>query len=322
MSTHLAAHAHGRRHRAHDVLDAVLLLFVVALVAFFWPSSLGGRTRLIVVEGHSMEPTIHFGDLVITWDDNNPKVGDIIVYHVPAGQVGAGQLIIHRVKSIRPNGTYETQGDNKKEPDVFEITNHDIVGSPVTSLPHVGRLIGISSSPLVLGLALGTLVTIVLWPKKVRSKSSPAGSPAGSDESPLVDFDALARQWLEEQLAGSAIVEERRPVRVDATPDESIRLFGETNTELGERAVRLGGPTHLGQAQQSWEAEVFDLGDRADLLGPEWGLDASDASLSHGWEELRGVPFVSDVDIDVARPSPAQRVGDVVPHVEVGVSSW
>jgi signal peptidase len=179
---------------------------MVAAVWLLWPASLGGHTRLIAVEGKSMEPTYHLGDAVIARTNATPRVGDIIIYHVPKGQPAAGLLIIHRVHAIWPDGTYQTQGDNRISPDQFHIASDDIVGSPKITLPRFGRFIGLSSSPLAIGGSSGFIAMLMLWPstpKKTRERlesPEPDDNQNGSDQD-HVDDDAQA--WLETQLGGS-----------------------------------------------------------------------------------------------------------------------
>ena len=304
---HLEAHAHGKRHIARDLLDGFTLLLLIAAFIVFWPSSLGGSTRLIVVEGHSMEPTYHFGDLVVARTNPHPKVGEIIVYRVPKNEDGAGKLIIHRVRTIRPDGTFQTQGDNRDTPDPYHIRSGDIQGSPLFALPHAGRAIGICSNPLVVGAAAGLLVMFLLWPTR------PKRGADDDDVSPPehMNFDELARKWLADELQTPS------RVGVHSTSDQAASLLTDTYTELGELALRLHGPSHFRDTQQPWEAEMFDLVERADLLGPQGRLDALDALIANAGNHGGRVPAVGAVDVDVARPAAAQRVGDVVPHVEV-----
>ncbi len=211
MTVHVESQAHGTWHRVRNIVDVALLVLCVGAVVYFWPASLGGSSHLIVVEGHSMQPTFHLGDIVITRDDPHPRIGDIIVYRIPKGQAGEGMLIIHRVKSIRADGTYQTQGDNRTTPDPFDVTSADILGSPVVAVPHVGRLIGLCSNPLVVGAAAGMLTTLVLWPKKRRQASASELEPGPdpdveSRRAPTVDFDfdADAEAWLREQLSADS----------------------------------------------------------------------------------------------------------------------
>jgi signal peptidase len=209
---HIEAHAHGRRHVLHDVFDAVLLLATIALVWYLWPAALGGNTHFVVVQGHSMEPTFHLGDIIIVRANEHPKVGDIIVYEVPKDEPAAGMMIVHRVKSIRPDGTLETQGDNRKEPDPFQPTAANVMGSPVRAIPHLGRLIGLSTKPVIVGAAAGGLTIFVLWPSKPRQRRRKRVPGPGAALLPDVpdlpvdiDFDAEAERWLQEQLAAAGI---------------------------------------------------------------------------------------------------------------------
>jgi signal peptidase len=307
---HIDAHAHGHRHLARDLFDGFTLLLLAAAFIAFWPASFGGSTRLIVVEGHSMEPTYHFGDLVVARSNPHPKVGEIVVYRIPKGDPAAGMLIIHRVKSIRPDGTFETQGDNRTTPDQFRITAADIAGSPLFAVPHAGRLIGVCSSPLVLGVAAGLLVVFLLWPSRPkRQVNDDTVSPPEH-----IDFDDLARRWLDDELHVSS------HIGVHAASDQPASLLADTYTELGELALRLGGPSHFREAQQPWEAEMFDLVEGTDLLGPQWSLDSLDAIIADAGNDRRRVPVVGAIDIDVAGPATPKGIGDVVPHVEVRAS--
>ncbi|MBV9368836.1 MAG: hypothetical protein JO074_03325, partial [Frankiales bacterium] len=41
----------------------VLLIAALGLLAMMWPQSLGGDVAYVRVDGHSMDPTLHLGDL-------------------------------------------------------------------------------------------------------------------------------------------------------------------------------------------------------------------------------------------------------------------
>ena len=152
-----------------------------------------------------MEPTYHLGDAVIARDNPNPKMGDVIVYHIPKGQPAAGLLIIHRVSGLWPDGTYQTQGDNRTSPDPFHIVSGDIIGSPELTLPHFSRFIGLSSSPAAIGASSGLVATLMLWPTKAKnhSRKPHQTDTPGHDENGLDPdrIDAEARAWLDTELA-------------------------------------------------------------------------------------------------------------------------
>lgn len=162
---HVTAHAHGRRHVLHDVLDLGVLVLIGLALWYLWPAALGGNTRFIIVQGKSMEPVYHIGDTVIVDDSNDPRVGQIIVFHIPKGEPAEGMMVVHRVHAIRPDGSYETKGDNRSLPDPFHVTRDDIVGMPEHTLPQFGRLIIILGNPFIIGGCAGLITLLWLWPR-------------------------------------------------------------------------------------------------------------------------------------------------------------
>lgn len=151
---------------------AVGILFVVA-VALLWPARYGGISGLTVVSGHSMEPTFHTGDLLLSIRQPSYRVGDIISYTVAAGQPGAGGRVIHRIAAIDDSGRYRTQGDNNPDSDPWRSTSGDVMGREIFSIPGVGTLLGPASAPAALGLVFGGLVTVLIW------RSDTSGDRAG-----------------------------------------------------------------------------------------------------------------------------------------------
>ena len=147
-------------------IDVAALVLTVLAAWSLWPASLGGSSRFIVVEGQSMEPTFHLGDLVLLHVGTAPQIGNVIVFRIPRGEPAAGLLIIHRIIGRRDDGTFVTQGDNRRTPDPFHIHRSDILGSPSRSIPHLGRFIGLLSSPMIVAIAAGLLSTLLLWPRR------------------------------------------------------------------------------------------------------------------------------------------------------------
>ena len=218
------------------LVDLAYMSAIAVAAWFLWPASLGGHTRLIAVEGRSMEPTYHLGDAVIARDNPNPKVGDVIIYHIPKGQPAAGLLVIHRVSALWPDGTYQTQGDNRSSPDPSHIVSGDIIGTPVLTLPHFSRFIGLSSSPAAIGASTGLVATFVLWPTKAKNHSRDphqADKPGHDDSRVDQDrIDAEARAWLDTELA---------LIRSPATPDQD-RIDAEARAWLDTELALIRSP--------------------------------------------------------------------------------
>lgn len=148
------------------------LLFIVAVV-LLWPAQFGGVTGLTVVNGHSMEPTYHTGDLVLSIRQPGYSAGDIVSYSVPAGQPGAGGRVIHRVFSLDASSgatTYTTKGDNNPSVDPWHFGTSEVLGKAIFMVPGIGAVFGGSTSSLMIGLLAGVAVTVVIWTAGSRRK--------------------------------------------------------------------------------------------------------------------------------------------------------
>jgi len=121
--------------------DAVLDIAVLALVAVVLilgaPRLLDTDTPLAVVTSWSMEPTLHVGDLIVVSGREPPRVGDIIVYAKPTGE-----LIVHRLVEIRKGvqGTFFiTKGDANPHVDP-PVDPNKVKGKVILVIPYLGAI--------------------------------------------------------------------------------------------------------------------------------------------------------------------------------------
>lgn len=125
----------------------------LALVASgLLPPSLGGSTTLLLVQGISMLPHFHTGELVILRKESTYHVGEVAAYH--NGQLGA--VVMHRIVRIG-DGHFVFKGDNNNVADSFEPTKNEIVGAEWLALPGLGRVVEKLRVPLVAAGLLGLL---------------------------------------------------------------------------------------------------------------------------------------------------------------------
>ncbi|MCE4624775.1 MAG: signal peptidase I [Desulfurococcales archaeon] len=98
---------------AGKVIGYLIVIFVIASIILV----VTGTVKIAVVEGISMEPTFHTGDMVFLkkTSPDNIKENDIVVYS------RGTKYIIHRVIKVvkLPNGDYcyIVKGDNNPVPD-------------------------------------------------------------------------------------------------------------------------------------------------------------------------------------------------------------
>jgi signal peptidase len=152
----------------------VLWWAVVVLLAYFaWPLQWGGGTTWVVVKGTSMQPNFHTGDIVIARKDSHHEIGDILVYRVPEEYMGAGKLIMHRLKAIREDGTYVIQGDNRDTPDAFIVGPQDVVGVERVHIPRVGTFMRLLSNWWFISGLVALFALVRLWPERPEEQAGP-----------------------------------------------------------------------------------------------------------------------------------------------------
>ncbi|MHB8959717.1 MAG: signal peptidase I [Candidatus Limnocylindrales bacterium] len=136
-------------------------LATIALVGVWFvllrPVALGGPAGYEIVAGHSMEPLLHTGDLVVTQSQAVYHVGDLVVFRVPSGQLGAGSSVVHRIVGGDGTGGFTTKGDNNPSADPWHPRASDIIGRSWIQLPGSGAWLLVLRKPLVLAAILGGL---------------------------------------------------------------------------------------------------------------------------------------------------------------------
>ena len=157
-----------------------ILALIVAWFLLFRPAALGGPAAYQIVSGLSMEPVLHTGDLVITQRAGTYAVGDLIAFHVPDGQLGAGSVVIHRIVGGNGASGFIVKGDNKTTPDTWQPKASDVIGHSWIALPGSGDLLLTLRRPTVLGalaasvFAFWFLMSDVRMPRRRRKQGAAA----------------------------------------------------------------------------------------------------------------------------------------------------
>jgi signal peptidase len=144
------------------LLSWILVAIVIgAWAALLRPAFLGGPTNYVMVSGISMEPRMHTGDLVIATRRDAYHRGDVVAFHVPEGEPGAGATVIHRVTGGNGEDGYITKGDNRAQADHWRPTDDDIQGAMWIMVPKGGTVISFLRSPIGIALAAGVMVFLM-----------------------------------------------------------------------------------------------------------------------------------------------------------------
>jgi signal peptidase I len=121
-----------------------------------------GPASYVIVSGHSMEPNLRTGDLAVVVRHASYRRGDIVAYHVPDGDPGAGAVVIHRVTGGSAASGYRTRGDNREGRDIWRPKPDDVIGSIAVRIPRAGLVPMALGTPLGLSIGAGLLAFFLL----------------------------------------------------------------------------------------------------------------------------------------------------------------
>ena len=150
----------------------LILTVVIALVAsVFVVPKLFGINPYVVLSG-SMEPQIHTGAIAfVNTKDTAVKVGDVVTY-----RLANDELVTHRIIK-KDQSEYTFQGDANDNPDAHTVTQDQIVGKYLFSIPKVGFLIsalGKKGMPVIIAWIIILNIMSLILESTCWEKGEPA----------------------------------------------------------------------------------------------------------------------------------------------------
>lgn len=143
-----------------------LALTLLAATAWWFtlaPRAVGGPLSAVVVDGTSMQPRFHTGDVVIVRRHASYHLGDIVAVKVDGGEV------IHRLVAGNASTGWRTKGINRRTMDSWVIPNDHILGAQWVFLPGAGNWTGWVRQPQGAGIAAAAIAILcALVPSKRR----------------------------------------------------------------------------------------------------------------------------------------------------------
>jgi len=162
--------AHAQRALQMFVSALLLTLIGVAWITFA-PIQFGGQAAYVIVNGISMEPGFHRGDLAILRQASDYQIGDIVTYRHP--QIGP---IIHRIIAL-DGDRYVFKGDNNAWIDSYHPTKAECIGKLWLHIPTAGSFIEqlrIPRNMAILAAVLGCIVMTTITGGAERRQLRPA----------------------------------------------------------------------------------------------------------------------------------------------------
>lgn len=124
---------------------AVVLLLIMTV---YVPPLFG--LQVYEVGSGSMEPELKTGALVFVRQGQFIQEGDIIAF-----QLKGQACCVHRCIAVGEDGTYVTKGDNNDEPDVRPVSQEEIIGKAVWSVPYMAYVTAFFRTGPGIGLMAG-----------------------------------------------------------------------------------------------------------------------------------------------------------------------
>ncbi len=168
------------------LFNLILFMGLVVVWIAFAPAKIGGQASYIMVNGISMEPNYHTGDLVIVRKAGTYQVGDVITYR----DAEMGAYVIHRIIGIE-QGQFIIKGDNNSWIDAYQPTPDEIIGKQWIYAPKAGRAMQWLRKPTNLSLTVVLLggvfmSSMITKPSKGKKrKNSPSINLGGMFEGTL-----------------------------------------------------------------------------------------------------------------------------------------
>lgn len=127
------------------IFFAAIIIIALGVIAPLLP--IPGNYQILTVLSGSMELAIRTGSVVAVKPADDYKIGDIITFGESARTKTPTTHRIHDMKIQEGNPIYMTKGDANNAPDSKEITNKDIIGKVLFSVPYAGYAIDTARKP-------------------------------------------------------------------------------------------------------------------------------------------------------------------------------
>ena len=144
------------------IIYYIVIAFIAAIAILLIISALPitGNFKVMTVLSGSMEPAIKTGSVVVVKPVDSYKIEDIITFTNPKKPVESVTHRIYDMKVIEGRISYITKGDANNAPDQREVSEREVVGKVLFSIPYLGYAVDFAQKPL--GFAFIILIPAVI----------------------------------------------------------------------------------------------------------------------------------------------------------------
>lgn len=143
----------------------IFLVLLVGLAVLLAASLLPvpGNYKVLSVLSGSMEPAIHTGSVVVMAPTADYKIGEVITF----GVISKTETpVTHRIKDIKivdGKPVYITKGDANNATDSKEISQSEVDGKVLFSIPFLGYALNFVKQPLGFALVIVVPAILIIW---------------------------------------------------------------------------------------------------------------------------------------------------------------
>jgi len=168
------------RHWVSVVASTIAVIAILAVVVVVWPASLGGQFVLAGVSGNAHNHGLHEGDLLVARKAVDYHPGDLIVIETYRNG-DRSRMIQPVVANLGPHDYLVSIGPGVVgEP--WPVSRESILGREILVIPQGARVALLFLNPWFLGIAVTTLVAVLLWPQRDPDDAPPVPN---ADSDPL-----------------------------------------------------------------------------------------------------------------------------------------
>lgn len=148
-------------------LGFIILIAVLLIVSVF---PITGNIKFLTVQSGSMAPKIKMGSLAMIKPAHSAgsgqadyKIDDIITFGPYSKTKAPTTHRIYDIKVVNGELRYITKGDANNAPDQREISERDILGKVLFSVPYLGFAVDFAKKPIGFALIIIVPAAIIIY---------------------------------------------------------------------------------------------------------------------------------------------------------------